>query len=86
MVNKIWCKNHVKRKWNKNLTDKNKAYRKNMQLPTYIPLGRYAPSKNRMRKKINKQVRTTHTKIQKHDSKIMILIMNHYLWNGRSRD
>ena len=41
------CKKHVKTDKNKNLTDKNKAYRKNMQLPrimkerllTYIPLG-----------------------------------------------
>ena len=54
------------------------------RLLTYIPLGPEAPSKNRKRKKtlINKQVRTTHTKVQKHDSEIMILIMNHYPRNG----
>ena len=36
------------------------------RLLTCIPLGRLAPSKNR--KKIDKQRRTTHTKIQKHSS------------------
>ena len=41
------CKGHVKMNWNKNLSDKDKDYRKNKQLLgimkerllTYIPLG-----------------------------------------------
>ena len=51
---------------------------------TYIPLRPQSSWKNRKRKKIidNKQVRTTHTKIQKHDSEIMILTINHYPRNG----
>ena len=55
MMYKNWCKNHVKTNWNKNLTVKNKAYRKNMQLlrimnkrpRTYIPLGPQTASKTR---------------------------------------
>ena len=35
------------------------------------------------KKKINKQERTAHAKVQKHDdSEIMILTMNHYPRNG----
>ena len=32
MMHKNECKNYVKTNWNKNLTDKNKAYIKNKQL------------------------------------------------------
>ena len=32
MVHKNQCKNHLKANLNKNLTDKNKAYRKNIKL------------------------------------------------------
>ena len=59
--NTKWCtKIDVKTNWNKNLIVKNKAYRKNIQLlrimkerlPTYIPLGPSAPSKNWKRTKL----------------------------------
>ena len=43
--------------------------------------------KKKKKLKINRQERTTHTKVQKHDdSETMILTMNHYLRNGQTGD